>query len=65
MHSDAAIECAARAAERLRRAIADHFFVGTPPFAVSVSVGCASLVCLKDKTSNELIHLAESRLRLG
>jgi len=56
------LEGAARAGERLRRAIADHVFVGTPPLSVSVSVGCASLACLKDTTSNAFIHLADQRL---
>jgi diguanylate cyclase (GGDEF)-like protein len=56
------LEGAARAAERLRRAIADHVFVGTPPLSVSVSVGCASLACLKDTTANAFIHLADQRL---
>ena len=36
--------------------------MGTPPFPVSVSVGCASLACLKDADANGLIHLADQRL---
>jgi diguanylate cyclase (GGDEF)-like protein len=56
------IDGSARAAERLRRSIADHVFVGTPPLSVSVSVGCASLACLKDPDGNALIHLADQRL---
>jgi two-component system, cell cycle response regulator len=56
------LDGAARAAERLRRSIADNVFVGTPPLSVSVSVGCASLVCLKDPDCNGLIHLADQRL---
>jgi two-component system cell cycle response regulator len=56
------LEGGARAGERLRRAIAEQVFVGSPPLSVSVSVGCASLACLKDTTSNALIHLADQRL---
>jgi diguanylate cyclase (GGDEF)-like protein len=56
------LDGSARAAERLRRSIADNVFVGTPPLSVSVSVGCASLACLKDPDGNALIHLADQRL---
>jgi diguanylate cyclase (GGDEF)-like protein len=56
------LDGAARAGERLRRAIAEQVFVGTPPLSVSVSVGCSSLACLKDTTTNALIHLADQRL---
>jgi diguanylate cyclase (GGDEF)-like protein len=56
------LDGSARAAERLRRSIADHVFVGTPPLSVSVSVGCSSLACLKDADANALIHLADQRL---
>jgi two-component system cell cycle response regulator len=59
-----ALDGAARAAERLRRAVSDHVVVGKPPFttSVSLSVGCASLACLKDPNANTLIHLADQRL---
>jgi diguanylate cyclase (GGDEF)-like protein len=54
---------AARAAERLRIAIAEHVFVGDPPLSVSVSIGCASIACMQDgATSGALIHIAEQRL---
>jgi len=55
---------AARAAERLRIAIAEQVFVGDPPLSVSVSIGCASLACLdaEDATSGALIHVADQRL---
>jgi two-component system, cell cycle response regulator len=58
------LDGAARAAERLRCSVSDHVFVGTPPFtvSVSVSVGCASLACLKEANANALIHLADQRL---
>jgi two-component system, cell cycle response regulator len=57
-----ALDGAARAGERLRRAIAEQVFVGTPPLSVSVSVGCASLACLEDANGTALIHLADQRL---
>jgi two-component system cell cycle response regulator len=58
------LDGAVRAAERLRRSISEQVFVGTPPVSlgVSVSVGCASLACLEERTSNALIHLADQRL---
>ena len=56
------LDGAVRAAERLRRSISEQVFVGTPPLSVSVSVGCASLACVEEKTSNALIHLADQRL---
>jgi len=59
-----ALDGAARAGERLRCSVADHVFIGSAPFSVSVSVsvGCASLSCLKEASSNALIHLADQRL---
>jgi diguanylate cyclase (GGDEF)-like protein len=53
---------AARAAERLRVAIAEQVFVGNPPLSVSVSIGCASIPCIPDGTSGALIHIADQRL---
>ena len=53
---------AARAAERLRQAIAEQVFVGEPPLSVSVSVGCASMSCLDEPTPAGLVHLADQRL---
>ncbi len=53
---------AARAAERLRVAIAEQVFVGKPPLSVSVSIGCASIWCIEDGTSGALIHIADQRL---
>jgi two-component system, cell cycle response regulator len=53
---------AARAAERLRIAIAEEVFVGKPPLSVSVSVGCASIACIEDATAANLIHIADQRL---
>ncbi len=53
---------AARAAERLRVAIAEHVFVGSPGLSVSVSVGCASLSCIEDGTAGALIQIADQRL---
>jgi diguanylate cyclase (GGDEF)-like protein len=53
---------AARAAERLRIAIAELVFVGKPPLSVSVSIGCASIDCIDDATSGSLIHIADQRL---
>lgn len=53
---------AARAAERLRAAIAERVFVGTPSLAVSVSVGCASLGCIEDASAGALIRVADLRL---
>lgn len=53
---------AARAAERLRLAIAEQVFVGDPPLSVSVSIGCASITCVDDPTSAALIHIADQRL---
>jgi diguanylate cyclase (GGDEF)-like protein len=53
---------AARAAERLRQAIAEQVFVGQPPLSVSVSIGCASTTCLDEPTTAALIHIADQRL---
>ncbi|HVZ32360.1 MAG TPA: GGDEF domain-containing protein [Polyangiaceae bacterium] len=53
---------AARAAERLRIAIAEQVFVGTPPFPVSVSIGCASIQCIDEAVAGALIHVADQRL---
>jgi diguanylate cyclase (GGDEF)-like protein len=53
---------AARAAERLRIAIAELVFVGDPPLSVSISIGCASIACMQDATSGALIHIADQRL---
>jgi diguanylate cyclase (GGDEF)-like protein len=53
---------AARAAERLRIAIAESVFVGQPPLSVSVSIGCASLECIPEGTSGAFIHVADQRL---
>ncbi|HTV20816.1 MAG TPA: GGDEF domain-containing protein [Polyangiaceae bacterium] len=53
---------AARAAERLRVAIAEQVFVGDPPLSVSVSIGCASIDCIEDASSGALIHVADQRL---
>jgi diguanylate cyclase (GGDEF)-like protein len=53
---------AARAAERLRIAIAELVFVGEPPLSVSISIGCASIACMPDATSGALIHIADQRL---
>jgi two-component system, cell cycle response regulator len=53
---------AARAAERLRQAIAEQVFVGQPPLSVSVSVGCASTSCVDEATTAALIHVADQRL---
>jgi diguanylate cyclase (GGDEF)-like protein len=53
---------AARAAERLRTAIAEHVFVGSPSLSVSVSIGCASLGRVDDPTAGGLIHVADQRL---
>jgi two-component system, cell cycle response regulator len=53
---------AARAAERLRIAIAEQVFVGKPPLSVSVSIGCASIACIEEGTSGALIHIADQRL---
>lgn len=53
---------AARAAERLRAAIAERVFVGAPSLAVSVSVGCASLGCIEDGSAGALIRVADRRL---
>jgi two-component system, cell cycle response regulator len=53
---------AARAAERLRIAIAERVFVGNPPLSVSVSIGCASTTCIDEASSGNLIHIADQRL---
>jgi two-component system, cell cycle response regulator len=56
------ISGAARAAERLRQAIAEQVFVGQPPLSVSVSVGCASMTCVDEPSPAGLVHLADQRL---
>lgn len=53
---------AVRAAERLRTAIAENVFVGSPRLSVSVSIGCASLGCAPDASAGGLIHVADQRL---
>jgi diguanylate cyclase (GGDEF)-like protein len=51
---------AARAAERLRLAIAAQVSAGTQP--VSVSIGCAALGALEEGTAAALIQVADQRL---
>jgi diguanylate cyclase (GGDEF)-like protein len=53
---------AIQAAERLRTAIKQAVVVGSPPLAVTVSVGCASLGCAEEATPTSFVQVADQRL---